>query len=558
MTHDPLMMTGEAALGRGAWDAGITLAAGYPGSPATHVLSTLLQLAQDQPATCHVEWSVNERVALDIALGVSLTGHRSLVVTKSVGFNTIIDELHLVNLTGVHGGLVIVLGDDPLALGSQNNQDTRLLARAVELPLFEPRDPADGYTAIRRAYDLSEQLELPVVVRITRDFSAMQSAIAPEGRQSIERSTYPKESRHWLSSPPEVERLHRAQHGKLHTASVVFNTWPENRMQGTGSQGIVVAGQCAVKLEELSPQYCDLSRFRTLALATTWPLPEDLLAEFCENLSRVLVIEEGEAFVESHLRELAQRRGWPVQILGRLTGTMPDPISISAASLYTGISRYEPAALVHTVGPEETDPPLRLSEYDFEAECPFSTVFNIFRECVAAAPGGDPWVIGEPGCNVRLNLPPFELFDYRVAMGSASGVATGAARGDAERRTVAVIGDSAFIHSGLSSLVNAVIQGGEVFVLIMDNQVLGVTGCQPGPTAGRDVTGKPIPAVDLEALCKACGVSQVERMHTLDESRLRAMFTEGLAARDLRVLILEYPCDRCYDAMNKQEPPADG
>jgi indolepyruvate ferredoxin oxidoreductase alpha subunit len=279
-----------------------------------------------------------------------------------------------------------------------------------------------------------------------------------------------------------------------------------------------------------------------MQLSTSFPLPENRLAEFCKKLSTVLVFEEGEAFVEGELRELTQRHGWPIRVLGRNTGTLPGRVAMTAAGMYTALRDCAPFACRDVERPPDPHSPVRLSEFPLEPACPFYEVMRVFKDSMDAAPGGIPWVIGEPGCNVRLRLPPFELFDYRVAMGSAIGVAAGLHIGGAGRRTVAIVGDSAFVHSGLSPLAGAAIKGWKALILITDNKVLGVTGCQPGPTAGK-------PAVDLVAVCQACGVERVERISTSDPSRLRQIFDDGLAADDLRVLVLEYPCNRCVDPL---------
>lgn len=543
-------MTGQEALGRGAWDAGVSMATGYPGAPVTQALETVIDLADRNPGECYAAWTASERMALDLTIGASLAGRRALFVTKSVGFNTVIDELQLVNLTGVNGGLVILLGDDPLATGSQNNQDTRLLVRALELPIIEPANPLEGYLSMIRAFEVSERYSLPVVVRIVRDFARMQQEFfTDQKRQPTLRSDFPKEARNWLSAPPLVEERHGKLHEKLHRLSVAFESWPQNSIKGADSQGtyrmgLAAVGQCQEKLDALDREYCDLERYRQMKLSTCYPLPGRLVAEFCYELEAVLVFEEGEPFVEEQFREFAQRRNLPIQILGRRTGTLPDKLSLSSAEMFEALQRTVDGFHAVKGGPSEPPGPARLSEYPIGQGCPFHAVFQVFRQCMDEDSRGIPWVVGEPGCNVRLKLPPFDLFDYRVAMGSAIGVASGLAQAGCGRRTVAVVGDSAFVHGGLTPLVDAARKDLKALVLIMDNKVLGVTGCQPGPTGGAQ-------AVDLVRLCEAGGARWVTKVTTSEPSRLRQIFRESLAADDLRVIVLEYPCSRCVDPLKR-------
>ena len=334
-------------------------------------------------------------------------------------------------------------------------------------------------------------------------------------------------------------------HGKLHTAATVMTAWPGNVIgDGHANHGIITVGHCGTKYETLKSDYIAPESPRFFQLEPPFPLPDDLIAEFCDDLALCLIIEEGEPFVEEQVRALLQRRGLPVRVLGRQTGTMPDKLDVAGVDIFRALNQCMPEICLSDAEPPEPAPPVRLSEFALEPDCPFYDVCQVLRICMEAAPGGLPRLVGEPGCNVRLRLPPFDLFEYRVAMGSGTGVAAGLAAGDETRRAVAVIGDSAFVHSGLSPLVDAVRHGRKALIIIMDNGVLGVTGCQSGPSTGNN-------AVDLPGLCRACGVEKVEVVTTHDKEQLATVFNEALAANDLRVLILSYPCSRCVDNLKQ-------
>jgi indolepyruvate ferredoxin oxidoreductase alpha subunit len=500
---DPMDMNTHQALACAAADAGVDLITSYPGSPASGMVEAVIADAkQDGP---WVDWSTNERLALETAIGASIGGRRSLVCVKSVGVNVMLDPLMCLNLTPVHGGLVILIGDDPGGYGSQNDQDTRLLAPMLEMPMLEPASPEEAYHLLRSAFEWSEHYETPFLIRITRSSSQF---VGPVARQEKKGDATPlglcQDRGRFVPVPSDVVARHQDLHSRLLRLSEWAERAPGNRASGGGDLGVIAAGAAFRKLQDVVDVEGGIG-CRVLKLATVFPSPERLLCRFGEACRRVLVLEEQEPFLEERIAALYHRSGVEAQVLGRLSGHVHG----REGELYRWMIQDALGRFLPEFEPSRSH--LRDQEADErphkEDHCAGSGYERII-DCLARAAAGRGeklLLIADPGCMVALR----ERLTAKYAIGSAVGVADGLSRATREERPVAVIGDSAFFHSGLAALCNAARAGGRTMVVVLDNGGTRSTGGQPSPSSARDAFGRRALALSIPDLARACGVPHV-------------------------------------------------
>ena len=530
---------GEQALAYGAWAAGVRVVTGYPGSPSSGVVEHLLAISA--PDEVHIQWSANEKVALETALGASLAGERALVCMKSVGFNIALDPVMTANLTGVEGGLVILVGDDPGAWVSQNEQDSRYLAAFAELPLLEPASPAEGAAIMRAAFHLSQEMQLPVVVRETRGFSWERGMVPPLVRVSSRGAEFSSRGLRWVSLPFNVVANHGRLHARLRQVAARFERCPFNATEGRGSLGIVAAGFAQAKLRQALPGEipADVS---VLKLSTLYPLPDELLAAFLSNKERVLVLEETEPFLEERLRSLAQRRGLALNIQGKETGILPREGALTVEQTRAALAELRGESVSETIGSARQEA-VRPSQQGLCEGCFYTPLFQTLQDTLTALEL--PAVIcADPGCAIRIYQPPFEMLDVKHSMGSAIGLASGLWLAGMDRLPIALVGDSSFFHTGLNGLLSAVASGARILVLILDNGSAAMTGGQPHPGSGRDARGSRARAVQLEALLEACGVDHLATIDPTDRLATGRAVHQALQAEGLRVIIARGKCSR--------------
>jgi indolepyruvate ferredoxin oxidoreductase alpha subunit len=532
-------MQGEEALAYGAWAAGVRVVTGYPGSPSSGVVQHLLTL--DASEDIHIQWSANEKVAFETALGVSVMGQRSLVCLKSVGLNVALDPIMTANLTGVRGGLVILLGDDPGAWASQNEQDSRILAAFAELPLLEPATPAEATTMIGSAFDLSEDVGLPVFVRETRDFSRQTGEVSALSPKPFTHSDYIHEGLRWVSLPFNVVANHRRLHRRLMATADRFNHSHFNVAEGEGPVGVLAVGFAHAKLIEGFP--CGIpAGVGVLKLGTVHPLPEQLLLSFMSDKHQLLVIEETEPLVEMQLRSLAQRHGLTLGILGKQTGSLPREGALTAERIRTALEQLRDERLKPRSDATGTTV-ARPSQQSICQGCFYAPLFAALKDALVAA-DQQAVVCADPGCGIRIHQAPFEMLDVKHCMGSAIAIASGLSLAGSSVLPIALVGDSSFFHSGLNGLISAVASRSSMFVLILSNGSAALTGAQPHPGSGYDARGAPAPQVRLECILRACGVHQITMVDPLDRpSTLRALKAAVLSS-DLRAVIAQGVCVR--------------
>ncbi len=540
-------VSGAYALARGAIEAGVSLVTGYPGSPVTAVVNAILQLTS--PDEVQVEWTSNEKVAIEMAFGGSLGGTRSLLCVKSVGLNIALDPLMTFNLSGCNAGFVILVGDDPGSWGSQNEQDSRALGLAAELPMFEPTSVSDARAAMRQAFQLSEGMGLPVIVRVTRALvlaeEEIQTSEVSEDFRSLVHPSFQREFMRWVVLPINVVPYHRRLHQRLDAVQTRFEGSPFNRVEGEGPQGVIAAGFAYQKLLDLLDGTVPPG-LRILRLGTFYPLPVDRVMTFLQTMESVLVLEETAPLIERAMRAAAQRAGLTLPVYGRDTGHVDRAGELFASHIAAALNRFLPRVSLPTEGESGRDRPSREPLCD---GCPYIPTFDALVEVIAHFGKRDEViVVGDLGCLVRAQLPPYELLDVKISLGSSIGIAAGIAlslmKGGLEKRIVALCGDSSFLHSGFNGLVDAARVGAKMLVLILDNGTTALSGGQPHPASRVDARGRPRRAVDLVALAGETGAGLV-RMVDLDRGGdIRAAIEMGMSFDGVAVVIARGRCPR--------------
>lgn len=516
--------SGAQALAQAALDAGVDLVTSYPGAPITGIVETISASKRNrQPC---VLWMSNEKTAIEAAYGASLAGLRALLCVKSVGLNLALDPLMVMNLAGCCAGFVILVGDDPGGWGSQNEQDSRWYAQASELPLLEPCSVADAYVALREAFILSEQLQLPILVRITRALAQAGEGLPSHARRWDRLSPQPGldcvgERRVVL--PVDVVGLHAALQAKMNVVQSHFEGSPLNGVQGSGDKGVISVGFMHRKLlSRLNEQVP--AGLRVLHIGTVNPLPHRLVMDFLQDVALALILEEGAPIVESILHSLQENLPQAPSILGRLSGHIPPVGELMPSQLSAALAPVLPD--FNGVPVENEVRPMPSREVLCEG-CPYPLVFDALTALISGRTRQEKVkVVGDPGCMVRAQLPPYNLLDVKTSLGSSVAMAAGIAlrnemehQGyEAHTRLIALVGDSGFFHSGLQGLIDARRMGVNMLVVVLDNGVTALSGGQPHPGSRKGHPASSGEPIDLRALIRHLGIEQV-RLVDLDQGQ---------------------------------------
>ena len=529
MTHKSL--TGDQAMAFGAVRSGVKVVTSYPGSPSSGTVETLIDLAEQH--SIYVEWSGNEKVAVEMGTGASMAGRRVLVCVKSVGMNVIVDPLMVLNLTPVHGGLVILLGDDPGAYGSQNDQDTRPLALMLELPIMEPATPTEGYIMIQDAFILSEKYHIPVIIRETRSFSKqIESIDIPDSACQQPDLGLTREPYRFVPVPINAVEKHRVLHETMDALVDWADSTQYNRTMGSGEKGIIGAGFAYRKILDILGK--EPKTFRLLKLGNLYPLPRQKIAEFLMACQDVLVVEENGPFVETHIKALAHETGSSVRIHGKKDGLLPREGEIYRWQIQQALQRFIPGFKSASEYRKEDEADEIPKKKSFCGNCRYDKVLD-HLDMAAESLGQRPVIIGDPGCIVTVA----DRIDAKYAMGSAVAVADGVSKVQSKERAVAIFGDSSFFHTTISAICNAVHNRSDILMVVLDNKATATSGFQPNPGVGRDAFGQKTPALNIERIVRACGVKRVISHHLDDtDPPLNEVFREALNLRELTLVIV--------------------
>jgi indolepyruvate ferredoxin oxidoreductase, alpha subunit len=517
-----VLMSGNEAIARGAYESGVTVAAAYPGTPSTEILENIIKYP-----VIKAQWSPNEKVALEVGIGASIAGARTIVTMKHVGVNVAADPLFTAAYTGVRGGLVIVSADDPGMHSSQNEQDNRYYGKFAKIPVVEPSDSQEAKDYVRLALELSEKFDTPVILRTTTRIAHSQTLVEETPATPPVKYEYQKDEKKYVMVPAHARQRHvavehrRAELNKFAETTPLNQTfWKDKRI------GVITSGITFQYVREAAPEVS------ILKLGLTNPLPVDKIRIFASQVDQLYIVEELEPFLEEQVKALG------IKCIGKDVFPRMGELSTTLLSKVLNNSSQQPdvsevVCSPATVAPLDAPPrPPVLCP-----GCPHRGVFYTLKQLNLA-------VSGDIGCYTLGALAPLSSIDTTVCMGYSISGALGMEKADPElaRRMVAVIGDSTFLHSGMTGLLDTVYNHGTTTILILDNRTTAMTGQQQNPGTGKDLNDQAAPQVDFEALVKALGVKRVLTVDPFDLVKLKRILQEELAALEPSVIISRRPC----------------
>ncbi|MBD3235753.1 MAG: indolepyruvate ferredoxin oxidoreductase subunit alpha [Candidatus Eisenbacteria bacterium] len=527
------LLSGDEAIARGAWEAGCHVAAAYPGTPSTEILENLATYEE-----VYCEWSTNEKVALEVALGASICGARALATMKHVGLNVAADPFFSAAYIGAYGGLVIVSADDPGMHSSQNEQDNRYYGMAAKVPVLSPSDSQEALDFTKQGFDLSEQFDIPVLLRITTRIAHSNTVVAVGPREAREVKGYDRQSTKTILLPAFARRRHVDLEGRIDRLREYTEQTPLNRIeQGSAKLGIVCDGVAYQYAREVFP---DAS---FLKLGMVHPFPAERVRRFAAQVSELIVIEEVDPFLEMQIRALG------LQVTGKdrlprwdeLTPGVVQRALAGAVAASGGVASEAGTATATMELPAEPPTPeadLPMRPPALCAGCPHMGIFFALQKRKVI-------IGGDIGCYTLGALAPHEGMDTCIDMGASITFAHGADKALGEqdpRKRVAFIGDSTFFHSGMTGLVNVAYNQSDVLTIIADNRTTGMTGHQEHPGTGKTLKGAPTDCVDPEAIARACGIEQVATVDPYQVKETRKVVSELLAHDGPAVLITKRAC----------------
>lgn len=509
------LMLGNEAVARGAYEAGVRVAVAYPGTPSTEITENMAKYSKDE---VYCEWAPNEKVALEVAIGASMGGARAICCMKHVGVNMAADPLFTAAYTGVRGGLVLVAADDPGMHSSQNEQDSRFYARSAHVPMLEPADSAECREYVMRAFEISEKYDTPVMLRLVTRIAHARSLVEEGVRQEIPLKDYEKDIKKYVMMPGNAKGRHVVVEAREKKLEEEIDALGFNRVEMADTKvGVVCSGSAYQYVKEALPNAS------VLKLGMVYPLPEKLIRDFASKVDQLLVVEELEPFFEDAIKAM----GIPCSGKDK-TGLQGELFVRKVGRLFGGEADCGPA---ETQGVPMRPPVLCPG-------CPHRAVFYVLKKLGLT-------VAADIGCYTLGAMPPLAAVDSVVCMGASIGMALGLekARGrDFAKKTVAVIGDSTFVHSGITGLVDMVYNQGHSTVIIVDNSTTGMTGHQPNPTTGFNVRGEIAPQLDVVKLCEAIGVPSVRVVDPFDMKELEQTIMEESEKDVPSVIIARRPC----------------
>ena len=507
-------MLGNEAVARGLYEAGVKVVSSYPGTPSTEITEYAAKYDE-----IYCEWAPNEKVAAEVAFGASLRGVRSACAMKHVGLNVAADPLFTLSYTGVNGGLVLFVADDPAMHSSQNEQDSRHYAIAAKVPMIEPSDSAEAKEYVKQAFELSEEFDTPVIVRMCTRIAHSQYAVELEPRQEKPLGEYVKNPAKYIMAPANAAKRHPFVEERTKRLQEVAETGRFNRVEKTDSEmGIICAGTCYEYVKEVFGDSVSI-----LKLGMINPLPEKLIRDFAAGVKQLYVIEELDGIIEQHVKALG------VDCIGK--------------QMFSPVGEYNQATIRRAFGMEEPKSVCADSEIPVRppvmcAGCPHRGMFyTLVKNKVT--------VLGDIGCYTLGSTAPLFALDSTLCMGaSVSGIHgfNKAGGSESEHKTACVIGDSTFMHSGMTGLVNIAYNNSNSTVIILDNSITGMTGHQQNPTTGYNIKGDPAAAVNLEDLCHAIGIHRVRVVDPYNLKECDEVLKEELAADEASVIISRRPC----------------
>jgi indolepyruvate ferredoxin oxidoreductase alpha subunit len=535
-----LYLMGNAAIGRGAVKAGVSLACGYPGTPSSEILSAVAEASD--PRRVHVEWSVNEKAAMEIAAGAAYAGARTLVTMKMVGLNVASDPLMSLAYVGVKGALVVVSADDPGPISSQTEQDSRAFGDFARIPVFDPATPEEAYEMIQDAFACSEKWHTPVLFRPTTRVCHAYAAIPDEPLPPPPAAAgFEKDSLRWVIFPKFSRMAHEKIERRNPEIGKEFSAYRFQSVEGSGRKAVFAGGvSWAYAKDCLASRPADAEPVRLVRIATPHPFPDDFALAVLRDVDEVLAFEELSPYIERELLRLAGQHHLAVRIRGKLTGDgiLAGENGIETARQYIGAFLGDPPAAAPAAPADGAlAPPPRPPVLC--AGCPHRAAFYAVKRAMR---GKKAFFCGDIGCYTLGNAAPLEMTDTCLCMGAGVTIAQGLARVEPDATAFAFTGDSTFFASGITGVTNAVYNGADEIVCVLDNSTTAMTGHQPHPGTGRTLRGDVAEKIDIEAVLRGVGVKTVLTVDPLDmDAAVKAVET-CVAEKGVRAIVFRSPC----------------
>jgi indolepyruvate ferredoxin oxidoreductase alpha subunit len=505
------IMLGNEAIARGAYEAGVKVSAAYPGTPSTEISENIVKYDE-----IYAEWSPNEKVAMEVAIGASISGVRAMASMKHVGVNVASDPLYTASYTGVGGGLVLVAADDPGLYSSQNEQDTRCVARAAQVPVLEPSDSQEAKDFVKFAFEMSEKYDTPVIVRTTTRLSHSQGTVILEEREEVPDKKYERDISKFVMMPAMAKGRHVYVEKRMEAMAADGSSFPVNRAEYKDTSiGFITSGIPYQYVKEVFP---DAS---VLKLGMVHPLPKKMIEEFASKVDKLYIFEELEPVIEE------QVKSWGISAIGKEIFTRQGEYSANMLRrvLLSENQEAQPAEV-------PARPPILCPG------CPHRSVFTVLKKLKIHA-------AGDIGCYTLGAVAPLSVIDTTICMGASISSLHGMEKAKGKeyiKDWVAVIGDSTFMHTGVNSLMNMVYNQGSGTVIIVDNSTTGMTGHQDHAATGKTLKGEIVPAISIYHFCKAIGIEHVVEVNAFDLPMLEKTIKEETARDAVSVIITKSPC----------------
>ncbi len=509
------LLLGNAAVARGAYEAGVRVVASYPGTPSTEITEEIVKFDE-----IYAQWSPNEKVAAEVAIGASIGGARAMSCMKHVGLNVMADPVFTVSYTGVNGGLVFCVADDPGMHSSQNEQDSRHYAKASKIMMLEPSDSSECKEYTRLAYKLSEEYDTPVFLRLSTRVSHSQSLVELNDREEAELKPYEKDIAKYVMMPANAVKRHVVVEDRINALKAFSEISDLNTIEENGAKiGVITAGIAYMYAKEALGDKADY-----LKLGMVYPLPEKKIKDFSSKYDKVYVIEELDPVIEDHCKALG------IDVIGKEKFTLLG--EYTPTMIKEAVLGVEPCEVNRAEEPIPVRPPVMC------AGCPHRGTFYVLKKLGLV-------VSGDIGCYTLGATIPLQSVDTTICMGASVSAAHGMAKARGEefnKKLVSVIGDSTFIHSGITGLIDIVYNKGNNTVIILDNSITGMTGHQHNPTTGYTIRGEETKQVDLVALCKSVGIEHVTVCDPFDVKKFEEVVKTEVMREEPSVIIAQRPC----------------
>ena len=524
---------GNGAIALGALAAGVNLAAGYPGTPSSEIIETLAKRTNGE---VYLEWSVNEKAAMEVACAGAYTGARAMVTMKQMGLNVAADPFMSLAYVGVKGGMVVVSADDPGPISSQTEQDTRRFGEFARVPVFDPASPEEAYEMVQDAFACSEKYGTPVILRpTTRVCHAYGTVDCRENAGPKEYEGFVKDSGRWVIFPKLANANHRMIEERNAVIGRDFSEYSFNTVTGSSRKAVVAGGVSYAYAREFMKDYPD---YRLIRVATPYPFPEDFMLKALEGVDEVLCFEELSPFLEEKVLQLAGKHNLNIRVSGKLDGKVPAAGENSADIAAEAIGKFFGAPAEQS-GDYTDKPELPARPPVLCAGCPHRGAFYAVKK---AMEGKRSYFCGDIGCYTLGNAMPLDMVDTCLCMGAGVTMAQGFSHMDEEGTAFAFIGDSTFFASGITGVVNAVYNEADMILCVLDNSTTAMTGHQPHPGTGRNIMGEIAPKVSIEKVLEGIGVSRIITADPLNLGESMAAVKECAGEKGVKAIIFRSPC----------------